>query len=77
MSSDTYKLNVEPERKSPWPSGVDQRTGLFPIVTVGICPKTHAIDFSINSAANDDLPPLRRQEVVENLEALVRHFKAT
>jgi hypothetical protein len=63
------------ERLNPWPDGPDRKLGLFPILTVGFSTKDRDIDCAINSAADEDLTPEERKDVVTGLEALVRHFR--
>lgn len=74
MSSDQV-MPARKERVNPWPDGPDRNLGLFPIVTIGISTKDRDIDCAINSAADTDLSPANRAEIVKELEMLVRHFK--
>lgn len=76
MSNSAPMATATKSRVSPWPDGPDRSLGLFPIVTVGISTKDHDIDGAINSAADADLTPETRREVVRTLESLVRHFSA-
>lgn len=61
--------NVGERQPTPWPDGPN-RAGLFEIVSFGINPKNHEIDFALSHAAVDRLCPDDRADLASLLGSI-------